>query len=52
MIADAQTSGGLLIALPERDADEYVKSFNSKSKIKASAIGRFTSPTKDPIEIV
>ena len=52
MIADAQTSGGLLIALPERDADEYVKSFNSKSKIKASVIGRFTSPTKDPIEIV
>lgn len=41
MLADAQTSGGLLIALPEKQAVEYVQRFNEASDLKAVVIGEF-----------
>ena len=49
MVADAQTSGGLLIALPKEEAKNYLESFNSKSKIQASVVGQFTTQKKDAI---
>lgn len=37
---DPQTSGGLLISLPEEKAAELLKNINSKSEIKADIIGK------------
>ncbi|MFQ6673403.1 MAG: selenide, water dikinase SelD, partial [Fidelibacterota bacterium] len=46
MAADAQTSGGLLIAFPEPDADQFLSEFNSLSPIPACRIGQIT-PKKE-----
>ena len=40
MIADAQTSGGLLIALPQDRADEFLDCYNDKAPISAFHIGK------------
>ena len=40
MIADAQTSGGLLIALPQDRADEFLECYNDKAPISAFHIGK------------
>lgn len=40
MGADAQTSGGLLIALGQNKADDFISEYNSNSKLKAFSIGR------------
>ena len=42
MIADAQTSGGLLISLPQDQADEFLDNYNSKAPISAFQIGEVT----------
>jgi len=39
LLADAQTSGGLLIALPAEKAKNYISKFNELSNIKAVIIG-------------
>lgn len=39
ILADAQTSGGLLISLPERDATELVSMLHQKGVMDASIIG-------------
>jgi len=39
LLADAQTSGGLLISLPAEKAEKYITKFNESSEIKAIAIG-------------
>lgn len=41
MIADAQTSGGLLISVSESDADNLIKILNKNSKYKTVKIGCF-----------
>tara|TARA_Y100000741_G_scaffold179490_1_gene136440 strand:- start:24211 stop:25131 length:921 start_codon:yes stop_codon:yes gene_type:complete len=43
MIADAQTSGGLLIALPPEQANDFIDQFNLKSNFDAKIIGKFIS---------
>ena len=48
MVADAQTSGGLLISLPLETANEYLQTFNSKSNYEAVVIGEFTD-SKDSL---
>ena len=40
LLADAQTSGGLLIALNPVDAANFIEQFNAESNIKACAIGK------------
>jgi len=40
LLADAQTSGGLLISLPAQKAEKYISKFNELSKIKAVIIGK------------
>ncbi len=40
MVADAQTSGGLLIAFGRDKADDFISEYNSDSKLKAFNIGR------------
>ncbi len=39
LLADAQTSGGLLISLPAEKAQKYITKFNELSEIKAMVIG-------------
>ena len=41
MAADAQTSGGLLIAMPEENVSPFISDFNSKSPFTACQIGVF-----------
>ena len=40
LLADAQTSGGLLISLPAEKAQKYITKFNELSEIKAVVIGK------------
>ena len=42
MVADAQTSGGLLITLPQDRADKFLDSYNNKAPISAFQIGKVT----------
>jgi 23S rRNA-/tRNA-specific pseudouridylate synthase len=51
MVADAQTSGGLLISLPLETANEYLQTFNSKSNYEAVVIGEFTDSKDNLIYI-
>ena len=52
MIADAQTSGGLLIALPQDRADEFLDSYNDKEPISAFQIGKVTEKSEILITIL
>ena len=52
MIADAQTSGGLLIALPQNRADEFLYSYNEKAPISAFQIGKVTENSEVLITIL
>ena len=51
MVADAQTSGGLLISLPPETANAYLQRFNSESNYEAVVIGEFTSSDDNLIYI-
>ncbi len=51
ILCDAQTSGGLLIAMPENDAYEYVAAFNEKYGIEAAVIGRITEKSNGSIRV-
>jgi selenophosphate synthase len=50
MIADAQTSGGLLVALPQSQAEDYAKKCTEESGLKAIQIGVFSQ--KQSVEII
>ena len=39
LLADAQTSGGMLISLPAEKAEKYISKFNELSEIKAVIVG-------------
>ncbi len=49
MCADAQTSGGLLIALPEEAVEAYLTSYNARSPFPAIVVGRLLPTTSDKI---
>ena len=51
MVADAQTSGGLLVALPKNQADKYAQKCVDASGLDAKIIGHFT-PKKNSDIIV
>ncbi len=51
LLCDAQTSGGLLIALPEKEAGDYLKKLNKAGISEAVFIGRFTNGTSGKISI-
>jgi len=51
LAADAQTSGGLLISLPKKDANKFLDIFNDVSPFPAFKIGRITKKTKTFITI-
>lgn len=47
ILCDAQTSGGLLIAIPDQFADEYIRRFSEKSGKSAFRIGEVLAYTSD-----
>jgi cysteine desulfurase NifS/selenium donor protein len=51
ILCDAQTSGGLLVALPENDAKLYLKELHEAGINQAKIIGNFTSSGKGKIFI-
>ena len=51
LLCDAQTSGGLLIALPEKEAESYLKELHKADISEAMVIGRYTSGTTGKINI-
>ena len=51
MLADAQTSGGLLIAVDESHCEKLIKKINSNSDISAKCIGRIKTKKSKSIYI-
>ncbi|MCD6333598.1 MAG: selenide, water dikinase SelD, partial [Bacteroidales bacterium] len=51
MLCDAQTSGGLLIALPGKEADLYIKRMKAAGNTEVASIGRFTETGTGQITI-
>jgi len=52
MVADAQTSGGLLISLPSENAKNFVSEFNDNLPNPAVIIGTVTKQDKYPITVI
>ncbi len=52
LLCDAQTSGGLLIALPQEDAEKMIKELHDSNIENAKIVGRFTEKGKGNISIV
>ncbi len=51
LLADAQTSGGLLISVPEKYKDEMLKQLHENGVTDATHIGRFTEEGKGIIRV-
>ena len=51
LLADAQTSGGLLISIPTEKAERYISKFNELSEIKAVVIGEIVKKSNSTIFI-
>ena len=51
MIADAQTSGGLLISLPKKNTKQLLEYYNAKSSTPSFQIGSVNSKTDNLITI-
>ena len=51
MVADAQTSGGLLISLPKDNVNNFLEYYNGKSTIPAFQIGSVNARKKSLITI-
>jgi cysteine desulfurase NifS/selenium donor protein len=52
LLSDAQTSGGLLLALKPEDASNYLKDLESSGILDAKKIGSFTETGKGSINII
>ncbi len=51
MIADAQTSGGLLVACPQENLQKYIDQFNSLSDFEAVKVGQITEQKNTLISV-
>ena len=51
ILADAQTSGGLLISLPENQANEFLNRFRDETCMEAATIGKIFEKGKDTITV-
>lgn len=45
MVADSQTSGGLLIAMPKEKVESFLRDFQGKTPYRAHIIGKFVKPS-------
>ena len=46
ILADAQTSGGLLISCPKQDSNALLKDLNSNSEFNSAIVGEFIQKEK------
>ncbi len=51
LLSDAQTSGGLLVSLPEKQAKQYLEDLKNSGIKNATIIGGFTAPGNGKITI-
>ena len=51
ILADAQTSGGLLVSLSENQANEFLNRFRDETGMEASIIGKIFEKGKDTITV-
>jgi selenide,water dikinase len=51
LLCDAQTSGGLLVALPEGEAERYAARAREKGADRAAVVGRVTGRGKTPLAV-
>ena len=51
ILADAQTSGGLLVSLSEKQANEFLNRFRDETGMEASIIGKIFEKGKDTITV-
>ena len=49
LLADAQTSGGLLISIPAEKAEKYISKFNELSEMKAAIVGEIVEKSNSII---
>ena len=52
LLSDAQTSGGLLVALPAKDADAFVQEVRRRGATRAAVVGRVTERAGKHLRIV
>src|SRR5262249_35163490 len=52
LLCDAQTSGGLLVALPESEAERYALACRSRGAASAAVVGRVTERREKLLRIV
>lgn len=52
LLYDAQTSGGLLVALPESDAEAYIEAMKQRGHSYTSKIGEFHQPDEARVRVV
>ncbi len=52
LLCDAQTSGGLLVALPEKEAPDYLHELWEQNEGQAVVIGRFTQKGSGKIQVI
>ena len=52
LLADAQTSGGLLISLPEDEADRFVEDLKARGVSDAAVIGSVSDSDQWKIELI
>jgi len=52
ILCDAQTSGGLLLSLPEEEADTYLNTLQEAHGIRAALIGRVSGPGAGLIRVI
>ena len=52
LLADAQTSGGLLVSLPADEADRFVDDLKANGVSEAAVIGSISGPSQGQIELM
>ena len=52
MIADAQTSGGLLISIPEKDCENFISNLKDQGCLAHSVIGTIINKQDKSIYVI
>ena len=52
LLSDAQTSGGLLVALPERQGEAYAAACRDRGAARAAVVGRVLERGSRPLRVV
>jgi selenide,water dikinase len=52
ILCDAQTSGGLLVALPETEAEAYAAECRRRGAVRAAVVGRVLERGEKPLRVV